>query len=513
MKNILVYATLAILAVATTFVSCDRDETIRVTGVTLSKEHANLPVPYTDTLIATITPSNATNQTLIWTSSNDAFATVDANGVVTAISPGTVIITVTTECGNFTAQCTFEIQPEYFPVTGLVLNENIWITNQLNDSILLIATIEPEHASFPDVVWTSSDEAVATVVDGFVTALSEGTATIRASSVRNPEIYDECVVTVELIRVESIGVNREDNIVLHFWGDEVGGFLRLITTPLPMDAANRTLTWTTSDPTVVELVTFQNNTMTAIVRARGVGVATLIATANDGSGVTLTRTITVSSDPSIVPDFCLDNNMTTITSANFLTSQTWTIGNTVWSDVVVSAQCVSADSEWIATEHGGALATGFITHCRKSVEGFGDGFTWCAIMRFRDILCPDGWRVPTAQDFIHLDIALGGEGLSVNSGNTPSVDARLTERYVPEWGARPIGTWNPLALMGMGPGEFQNTGITGFYWTLSEVNDASGRALNLALPNPNNETAMRVINPVATHGKGNPAAVRCVRNL
>jgi hypothetical protein len=65
----------------------------------------------------------------------------------------------------------------------------------------------------------------------------------------------------------------------------------------------------------------------------------------------------------------------------------------------------------------------------------------------------------------------------------------------------------------MGPGEFQNTGVTGFYWTLSEVNDAAGRALNLALPNPNNPAAMRVINPVATHSKGNPAALRCVRNL
>jgi len=513
MKNILTYATFAVLAVATTFVSCDRDEDVRVTGVTLNKEHANLPVPYSDTLIATITPSNATNQTLTWTSSNDAFATVDANGVVTAISPGAVIITVTTECGGFSAQCAFEIQPEYFPVTELRLSAHAWETHLLNDTVSVYATVSPENASFPEFVWTSSNEEVATVVDGLITTVGEGTARIRATAVRYPEIYDECIVTVQLIPLTAINVNREDNITLHFWGEEVGGFLRLITTPMPSNASNRTLTWTTSNPNVVELVSFQNNTMTAIVRARGVGTATLIATANDGSGVTLKRTITVSADPNIVPDFCLDNNMTTVTSARFLTDQTWIVGDFEWSDVVVSDQCASADSEWSATEHGGALATGFMTHCRKSVEGFGDGFTWCAVMRFRDILCPDGWRVPTAQDLITLDIALGGEGLNVNSGSTPSVDERLTERYVPDWGASPIGSWNPLALMGMGPGEFQNTGVTGFYWTLSEVNDASGRALNLALPNPNNPAAMRVINPIATHGKGNPAALRCVRNL
>jgi len=42
--------------------------------------------------------------------------------------------------------------------------------------------------------------------------------------------------------------------------------------------------------------------------------------------------------------------------------------------VGISDQCVSADSEWSAIEHGGVLAAGFMTHCRKSVEGFGDGF-------------------------------------------------------------------------------------------------------------------------------------------
>ena len=516
MKNILTYATLAVLAIATVFVSCDRDDTVRVTGVTLNAGESNLPVPYTDTLIATITPANATNQTLIWTSSNDAFATISENGaltaVITAVSEGPVTITVTTECGDFSASRTFEIQPQYFPVTGLTLNYNEWTTHALNATFTLEATIAPENASFQDVDWTSSNEDVATVVDGLVTSIGEGTATIRAASVRSPEIYAEATVTVELIPVASITVNREDNITLHFWGEEAAGALRLVSTPLPMNASNRAVVWTSSDPSVVAVRSPQFNTTTAIVDARGVGTAILRATAADGSEVYVTRTVTVSDNPNMVPDFCLDNNMTVITSARFLTDETWEVGDFEWSDVVISDQCAAEDSEWNPADHGGALATGFMTHCRQSADGLGHGFTWCAVMRFHDILCPGDWRVPVAQDFINLDIALGGEGLNVNSGNTPSVDDRLTQRFVPDWGLNPIGSWNPLALMGMGDGYFQNTGISGFYWSMTEVNDASGRAFNLVLPNPASPTTMRTINPVATHGKGNPAALRCVRN-
>jgi len=516
MKKILTYATLSILTVATVFTSCRRDEDVRVTGITLSENLVNLPVPYTDTLVATITPANATNQTLIWTSSNDGFATVDQHGVVTAIAVGSVTITVTTEDGGFSASRTYDIQPRYFPVTGVTLSQTEWETNSLNDTITLFATIEPENASFPNVIWTSSDETVATVNEhGFVTAIGEGTATIRVELARYSELFAECAVTVELILVESITVNREDNIVLHFWGEETAGALRLISTPLPMNASDRTVVWTSSNPDVVELRHPQFSATTVVADARGVGVAILTATATDGSGVTVTRTVTVSDNPNMVPDFCLDDNMITITSARFLTDQIWTVGSQQWSDVVVSDQCVAADTEWIVAQHGGALATGWMTHCRKSAEGFGDGFSWCAVMRFRNILCPDGWRVPTAQDFINLDIALRGTGTGemVTSGSDPTLDERLAEEWIPRWAPRPIGSWNPLASLGIEPGDFQNVGISGSYWSSTEANDASGRVLSLTLPNPDNAAAARSLAPAASGGKGTPIALRCVRDV
>ena len=79
--------------------------TASVESVTLNKSAATLNVNETLTLAATVLPSNATNKNVIWTSSKDSVATVSQDGVVTAKSAGTAIITVTTEDGSFTDTC------------------------------------------------------------------------------------------------------------------------------------------------------------------------------------------------------------------------------------------------------------------------------------------------------------------------------------------------------------------------------------------------------------------------
>ena len=92
--------------------------TVPVTGVTLSQNQASLyynRTPNTLTLTATVAPDNATNQAVTWTSSNSTVATVDQNGVVTAVAPGTATITVTTADGGFTATCTVTVRPDVPP--------------------------------------------------------------------------------------------------------------------------------------------------------------------------------------------------------------------------------------------------------------------------------------------------------------------------------------------------------------------------------------------------------------
>jgi hypothetical protein len=76
---------------------------VAVTGVTLNKQSLSLIVGATESLIATVTPLNATNQAVTWSSSNEAAATVSSNGLVTVLAPGTANITVTTVDGSHTA--------------------------------------------------------------------------------------------------------------------------------------------------------------------------------------------------------------------------------------------------------------------------------------------------------------------------------------------------------------------------------------------------------------------------
>jgi uncharacterized protein YjdB len=85
--------------------TCAVTVTQPVTGVRLNKTELSLNVNETETLVATVLPANANNQTVAWSSSNSAIATVDATGVVIAVSSGTAVITVTTEDDNFPAEC------------------------------------------------------------------------------------------------------------------------------------------------------------------------------------------------------------------------------------------------------------------------------------------------------------------------------------------------------------------------------------------------------------------------
>jgi len=78
---------------------------IQVTGVTLNKSTASISAGATEQLTATVTPSNATNQNVSWSSGNTAIATVSSTGLVTGVAGGTATITVTTIDGSKTATC------------------------------------------------------------------------------------------------------------------------------------------------------------------------------------------------------------------------------------------------------------------------------------------------------------------------------------------------------------------------------------------------------------------------
>jgi hypothetical protein len=114
---------------------------VHVTGVTLNTHAANMAVPSTLQLTATIAPAGATNPAVTWSSDNAAAATVSATGLVTAILEGTAHIKVTTTDGGFTDSCTVTVAGPYlygFTNTGLVYTFDMklgtWSTNPTNAS-------------------------------------------------------------------------------------------------------------------------------------------------------------------------------------------------------------------------------------------------------------------------------------------------------------------------------------------------------------------------------------------
>jgi len=80
-----------------------------VTGISLNKSTTSIVKEATETLTATVTPSNTTYDDVTWTSSDTSVATVNALGVVTGVAAGTAVITAITERGGFTASCTVTV--------------------------------------------------------------------------------------------------------------------------------------------------------------------------------------------------------------------------------------------------------------------------------------------------------------------------------------------------------------------------------------------------------------------
>lgn len=100
-------------------VNVETTSNVPVTGISVSPTNAVLTVGESQQLVATITPSNASNQNVVWSSSNPSVATVNATGLVNASQPGTATITVTTADGGFTAMSTIQVASAQTDITDL----------------------------------------------------------------------------------------------------------------------------------------------------------------------------------------------------------------------------------------------------------------------------------------------------------------------------------------------------------------------------------------------------------
>lgn len=245
--------------------TCEVTVVVPVEKVELNKKDLTLNKGANDTLIATITPEDASEKTLTWTSSDESVATVDENGKVTAIGVGTATITVS--CNGKTATCKVTV---VIPVEKVELNKNSLTLNVGNEEAL-IATITPENATDKTLTWTSSNEKVATVDNnGKVIAIGVGTTTITVSC--NGQTAT-CKVEVKS-PIISVSLNETSKTL------NKGSSFILEATIDPINTTDdKTLTWTSSNESVA---TVKDGTVTAI----GAGNATITVTTSNGKTAT-----------------------------------------------------------------------------------------------------------------------------------------------------------------------------------------------------------------------------------
>lgn len=274
------------------------EEIIEVQKITLDKATATLEKNKSLQLTATISPSNATDKNIEWSSSNTNVATV-TNGKVQAKSAGEATITVKTSNGKKTT-CKIKVQ---------VLAERILITNNENtikvgSSLKLNTTIEPSDTTNKDITWVSSDSSIATVdSSGKVTGKKVGNVVITAKTSNGKQANKQIKVEAKEYEVTSISLNPA-NLVLN---EEEAS--KIVVTINPANATNQKITWKSSN---TKIATVDAN---GYVKAVGKGTVTITATSSNGK----TATCKVTSNVVLATAIKLNHTETTINKGNKLT--------------------------------------------------------------------------------------------------------------------------------------------------------------------------------------------------
>ena len=317
-------------------------------------------------------------------------------------------------------------------VTDVTLNRTTSTLN-VSGTKTLTATVLPENATNKSVSWSSNNTAVATVNNGVVTAVALGSATITVTTSDGNKTAI-CAITVAPVPVTGVSLNY--SLTTRVPGD----LFSLTATILPLNATNKALSWSSNDETVA---TVDNG----LVTTKSPGIATIVVTTVDGNFTAVSSLTVATGCSTATPGWG-----TSLGTVSFATSQEWTISDNgitqIWSDAVLAYNCNKATFD--GGSDGNYKADG-----RSNPDQKGNLFSWVAVIRFQDQLCPAPWRIPSMQDFINLDLAMGGTGEHRTNW------AFVNTRYFGLWG----GAFGGICES---DGTLNGQGMWASYWSASE---------------------------------------------
>lgn len=272
---------------------------VLISSINIHQKRISVAVGYTYNLTYSLQPSNATENNLVFSSSDQSVAIINQNGVIKGLKEGNAIITVATSNGKvkdttyvtvYKSGTTTVVDGE--PVKTTVYPKSINISNnditlKVGSTISVVATVLPSDAN-QSLSWTSSNSRVATVdSNGLITAISPGTATIVAKTVNDITANIKVTVGDYSVKLKSISVNTNYLVM------PLGKTMQLSVLYNPKNASNKTITWESSNSKVVTV------NSSGYIKAVGPGTAIIKAISADG-GYTDTATIEVTGSGTLI---------------------------------------------------------------------------------------------------------------------------------------------------------------------------------------------------------------------
>ena len=254
MKKIIIYGLVFIMLLCTGFYFLFfHDKIIKEKNISLSETGVYLNVNETKKLVVTFNPQDTTDKTVSWTSSDEEIVSVNSDGSILALKEGSATITARSLNGK-TAFCQVEVKKNIILAESIVLNKNE-IELKVGESNTITAIINPDNTTDKTLVWSSSNEKVAVVNEGKITAVSVGDANVKVRTIDN---YVEATVKVHVkepvtnpVKEEKLKLSKSE-IVLEPSQNEV--ILTNITN------SNGEIKWTSSDSSIASV---ENGKITA----------------------------------------------------------------------------------------------------------------------------------------------------------------------------------------------------------------------------------------------------------
>lgn len=428
-------------------------KTIAVTSITLNKTTLELVEGETETLEVTVKPDDATDKTVTWASSDQAVATVDNAGKITAVKEGSA--TITAKAGEKSASCAVTVAKKVIPVESIELSKST-LALVKGESEILVATVKPDDATDPTVTWASSDEKVASVdADGKVVAIGGGSAVITAKAESQ-----EATCTVN-VTVPVEGVSLDQNAVTI----EEESSVTLVAKVTPDDATTKTVEWTSSNAEVATVDA--DGKVTGIT----VGTATITAQVADKQA---TCAVTVVKAPEFV-DLGLSVKWRKF---NVGATRAQEYGNTfAWGDVT-QKDSYSWENYKFCNGSGNSL-TKYVTDSKYGIVD--DKVILAPEDDAAQINLGEGWRMPTFEEFQELRDLCNWEwtedynGTGVKGRIVRSLVSGYTDRYIflPARGNSALGgPWGSYYSSSLDLGS--NSGANGFVFYDSSSDERYG---------------------------------------